>query len=233
MGNIYRPNTDYTLSTQVVGDNGKVAFIPKMTPTDTAGVPLPTGASATTAMFAKLVNNGNIGGGNATYAVTGTAYGAYATPTDTLTITGSASKIIIVTDFWMAAGATAATLMTFFYTKRSTANTGGTATNPAGIPHDSTNAAATAVVNLYTAAPTPGTSLGDVHLVTSSASALTNVPSLFSLFLGNGLDAPRQMTDLRQPVTLRGVNESLSMNLKGVALPTGFTANYGLRWVEV
>lgn len=37
MGNIYRPSADYSLATQVVGDNGKVAFIQSVQATDAAG----------------------------------------------------------------------------------------------------------------------------------------------------------------------------------------------------
>lgn len=39
MGNIYKPNVDYTLATQVVGDNGKVAFIPSYQLVNSSGVP--------------------------------------------------------------------------------------------------------------------------------------------------------------------------------------------------
>lgn len=38
MGNLYRPNVDYTLATQVVGDNQKVAFIPSFQQVDATGV---------------------------------------------------------------------------------------------------------------------------------------------------------------------------------------------------
>lgn len=37
MGNLYRLSVEYNLADQVVGDNGKVAFIPSFKPTDAAG----------------------------------------------------------------------------------------------------------------------------------------------------------------------------------------------------
>lgn len=207
--------------------------IPAFVPVGSDGLERPTGATPATAPFSKIANNANIGGGNPTYVATGVGYGGYATPTDMLTIVGSASKTILITNIYIGAQATAGTLMTFYLTKRSTANAGGTATQPAIIPHDSTNPAASAVVNLYSAAPTPGTALGDIHLATVSATVMTNAAALFGTFVGVARDGARQMTDLRQPVILRGVGESLSVNLKGAAIPAGFVMNYIVEWVEI
>lgn len=133
----------------------------------------------------------------------------------------------------MLGNATAATYLPTFFTKRSSANTGGTPTALTAVPHDSMNAAATAVVNTYAAAPTTGTLVGDVHLSASSVSALTNASGVAGLFVGNGRDAVRQVGDLRQPIILRGAAECLSVNLKGVALPSGFVAAFIFEWIEV
>lgn len=40
MGNVYHPNADWSLATQVVGDNGRVAFIPSFQQVDSAGAPV-------------------------------------------------------------------------------------------------------------------------------------------------------------------------------------------------
>lgn len=92
--------------------------------------------------------------------------------------------------------------------KRSTANTGGTATNPAAVPLDSTNGAATATVSAYTANPTLGTSLGLIHAN--------------KLLLGvSGADQPQSIAfnfdhdGKTQGVYLRGTSEGLCVNLNG------------------
>lgn len=176
--------------------------------------------------------NGAVSSNSSTYYASGTAYTAYATPTDMLTLVGSATKTIIIISAIMQINTTAAGTQTLFFAKRSTANTGGTATNPTAIPLDSANSAATAVLSLYTAAPTPGTLVGNVGLANSTTTIVTSGGGVFT-FSSTGIkDAPRLIGDFRQPVTLRGVAESFSMNWAGAALPTGFTATWQIEWIE-
>ncbi len=168
-----------------------------------------------------------VGSSNSTYRAVGTGYAAYATPTDMLVIRGSASKTVIVTALSMQIQSTAAALQTIYFVKRSTANTGGTATQPTPIPLDSANAAATAVVDLYTAAPTTGTLVGNILIVLASSSGLT---------AGGAAVSPNTastIVDLRQPIVLRGIEESLGFNYNGAALTTGFVATWYAEWIEI
>lgn len=231
MGNIYRPNTDYTLATQVVGDNGKVAFIPSFQAVGTTGTPI-GGGSATSPSFSQLVNAKGQSSGAATYVSRFTAYAGYATPTDMFTITGAAGKTILVTAAAMNIQATAGAPAVLSLVKRSTANTGGTATNPAAIPYDSQNAAASATLNLYTAAPTPGTAVGTLVDIYATTAALTASPIAFSLVAASRVPATT-VVDLRQPITLRGTGEVLAMNWGGNALPAGFVASGYFEWAEI
>lgn len=166
----------------------------------------------------------------ATYSISGTGYPAYATPTDLLIIRGSASKIVRVINMRMLVHTTAAALHFFQYLKRSTANTGGTSTSPAGIPWDSGDAAATAVLNLYTAAPTTGTSLGALSSQYLTSTVPTSVPGLAQTA---GVSTTIfQVTNFIKPVTLRGVAESFCINYAGAALPAGFAAQWDVTWTE-
>lgn len=201
---------------------------------DTAGNAI--GGTAATAPFAKLTNNANIGAGNATYRATGTGYAAYATPTDMLTISGSASKTVIITALNIAPSATAATVGTFYWIKRSAANTGGTAAAQTAVPFDSADAPASAVVNLYSVIPSGlGAAVGNVGIAVASINAATGVPAAYG-YIGstaNGVPAsPTMVIDLRKPITLRA-GEFLALNYNGAALPAGFTSTWSVEWAEV
>lgn len=181
-----------------------------------------------------LATAGGIPAGSPTYTVVGTAYGAYATPTDMITIRGAAGKTIAVTALMIAPRATAAALATFRWIKRSTLNTGGTATNPTPIKHDSTDAAAVAQIDVYTAAPTLGTSDGAIGIIilsqpaTTSAHSWFNFPAVTNISItGDAISA----ADIRKPIILHE-NEMLCINLNGDALAAGFTAEYMVKWIE-
>lgn len=185
-----------------------------------------TGLGDTGATVPRVVLAGNR---SATYAVTGTGYTAYATPTDMLVIKGSASKTIAILAMTLRVNTTTAGLQTVFWIKRSAADTGGTLTNPTPIPYDSANAAATAVVELYTAAPTLGAAVGTIAYHSAATAVLTGAPGLF-LMTNNALQG--NAITLTQPITLRGVAEELAINWNGAALPGGFTAQYDIEWIE-
>src|SRR5258708_14771514 len=94
-------------------------------------------------------------GWKATYTYTISATAPYATPTDWVVIRGSSTKTIRVVHIEHSGVATAATAGNIILIKKHTiANTAGTSTNPAFIKHDSNDPAATALVLLYTVAPT-------------------------------------------------------------------------------
>ena len=172
--------------------------------------------------------------GAATYRVGGGGYGAYATPTDLIGIRGSATKTVVVTALHLRMNSTASAINVLSLIKRSTANTSGTLTNPAGIPVDSTQAAATAVVDLYTAAPTTGTSLGNVMVDHVQSAALPNNGGIIGLVVpSTGIPQnPVMLADSRRPIVLRGVNESLYLNYAGAAIPGGWVAMWNVEWFE-
>jgi hypothetical protein len=141
---------------------------------------------------------------------------------DTLVITGSATKTVRVTRISFSGTATAAEDVDVTVIKRSTADTGGTGTAQTIAPHDSANAAATAVVTLYTAAPTPGTSVGTVRAAKLFAS-VTGTPAVYT---------PIPPWDFgfgpKQGIVLRGVAQQVAINLSAAA--GSFDAD--IEWTE-
>lgn len=179
----------------------------------------------------KIVGMNGVGAGNPTYRATVTGYGGYATPTDLINIAGSASKTVIVTGITLQIQSTAAALQTLYFIKRSTANTGGTPTSLTAIPLDSTNAAATAVLSTYAAAPTLGSAVGNVLILQAASVVATAAPA--GAGLNNLVATSVSASDLRQGVVLRGVAESLSVNYNGGALTVGLAITAIIEWIEV
>lgn len=137
---------------------------------------------------------------------------AAATATDIARLSGSATARIEVTKVIIGGVQTTAGLVKVDLVKRSTANTGGTATTPAAVPHDSADAAASAVVSVYTANPSAlGTAVGTVrsHRVPVGASTGATSPVVFDF----GKDG--------KPIVLTGVAEGLSVNLAGATVTGG------------
>lgn len=150
----------------------------------------------------------------ATYAVAAVGLAPAATATDIFEIAGSGTKTIKVWGIQISGTATAAGAYDIVVLKRSTANTGGTSTTPALVTHDSNDAAATAVVKAYTVNPTTGTLVGNVKVVkatvTTAAGAIPNVPTFINFAQG-----------AEKPIVLRGVAQSLCINLNGVTMTGG------------
>lgn len=225
---------------------GKVG-IDQTTPGTTNGVQvnasaLPTGAATAANQTATQKTIGStvadrtmpIGGGGfssqlSSYRYTANGYTAYTTPTDLFCLSGSASKTVYVTMFGQAGNATAATLETTYFIKRSAANTGGTSTTPTPVSIDSTNAAATAVMTVYTAAPSLGTAVGTLAIVTFNFAALT-APGTFSNIYT--FATTEGLNTYQQPITLRGTSESLCANFNGAAWPLGGTDLITVEWTE-
>lgn len=164
------------------------------------------------------------------YIVTAAGYTAYATPTDLICISGSATKTVAVTQLYLGIQSTSAAMQSIYFVKRSTANSGGTSTTPTPITYDSSRSAATAVVTVYTAAPTTGNAVGNVRVMLSLSTVLTAAPNVFSLS-AQGIPTATRSTP-QTPIILRGTAESLCANYNGAALTSGFTATYGVEWVE-
>jgi hypothetical protein len=161
-----------------------------------------------------------------TYAISATA--PYATPTDWVTIRGSATKLVKIVQVVFSGVATAATTIVFTFRVHTTANTAGTSTNPAAIQHDSADPAATGLVLLYTVAPTisgsPGPLLETVHYdlaIPQAASAILTDRYIRDFGVGP-----------YQPIVLRGVAQEFSINFAAAAIPTGGLYDYSVTWTE-
>ena len=156
---------------------------------------------------------------DATYIFT-----ADAAATDIFTITGSTKRCNIlhasVTGIQTTASVIKAVLL-----KRSTANTGGTATTVTSVPIDSDNAAATATVRAYTANPTTGTLVGIIqydYLFTPDNA--TNKGSGVSGFLTNERNGI--------PCAVLHNGEVIAINLDGQTV-SGNSFACHIRWEEV
>jgi hypothetical protein len=136
-----------------------------------------------------------------------------ATTTDFFTIQGSATKLVTVTEMsCIGSVLTTATNPDVLIIKRSTANLTGTSTSPTGVPVDSSSAAATAVVKAYTVNPgTLGTAVGTIRAVKFPLPVLPTANLLLVRWQFG--DSP-----FEQPVTLRGVAQTLAISGNGVAL---------------
>jgi hypothetical protein len=139
---------------------------------------------------------------------------------DILIINGSATKTVRVTRMSFGGTATAAADMDVTVIKRSTANTAGSAVT--ATPHDSANAAASAVVQSYTAAPTPGAAVGTpVRSAKSFIATATTAPIIQEWNFGNGP---------KQGVVLRGVAQGLAINVSATQI--GALYDMDVEWTE-
>lgn len=140
-----------------------------------------------------------------------------ATPTDVLTLCGSATKTIFVHRVQVTADANGASVFDFYLYKRTAANTGGTSTAQTLASLDSTNAASTATASLYSANPaTLGAGVlinGDHYEIPATTGTAYYSPPWAEDFGVRGTQA----------VVLRGTAQCLALNLNGQALPAGFS----------
>lgn len=143
------------------------------------------------------------------------------TPTDVFTITGSNTKIIKIRSISFSCTQTNNTVRDVLVIKRSTANTGGTSTASAAVPHDSLFAAATASVLSYTANPTLGTAVGTI-LADKIQYPATNEKVSF---------AQARPFELQYPIVLRSTSEVIAVNLNAVT-SAGALCNGNVRWTE-
>jgi hypothetical protein len=153
-----------------------------------------------------------------------------ASATDLFTITGSATRTVRIKRITVSGTRTTHTWTDVILLRRSTSNTGGTSTAPTIASHDLNNAPATAVCRAYTANPTAlGTSVGNLRAgnfsmpVAVPTNAQGNGPGhrLEWLFGENG----------GQPVVLRGVSQSIAINLNGQTV-SGGAFHISVEWTE-
>lgn len=174
------------------------------------------------------VNNAPVDGTNATYSASVT--GLVGVAGDILVINPSAAalssgaqpqKIIRITQITFSGTATAASDLALSVIMRSTADTAGTVV--ASTPLDSRDGPATAVVQSYTAAPTPGTQIGTPIRV-ANYYANTTAAALATVQYWDFGTGPKRCPTLWLPA------QTLAINI-GATL-TGAAYNIDIGWTE-
>lgn len=157
-----------------------------------------------------------------------------ATPTDLVTIFGSASKIVRVSAICIGTTNTATGSQEFFLTKRSSANTGGTFVAGTPVNADSTDAVATAIIGHYTAnAATLGTAVGNIN-IRRVASPAAKPASFAGIVQDTTFNLLEIITDLglTKRLILNGIAQGLCINFAGAALVAGQTHIWNIIWTE-
>lgn len=160
-----------------------------------------------------------------TYSATAAAFTPAASATDVFTITGSATKTVIIKKIRVSGSTTSgsAIKLTTNLIRRSTVDTGGTRVAATVIPNDTNNAAGTATVGHYTANPTLGTAVGTVR---SIHNGITNTGM-------SGGDVVFELGDNdHQGITLRGTTQQLAVNFNSTTI-TGGIISISVEWVEI
>lgn len=164
----------------------------------------------------------NTEGTKTTYSTSTLAFTPAATATDFFTLVGSSTKTVRVTRVTVSGIATSAATNDVQLVKRTTANSGGTATQPTICQHDSNDAAPTAVANLYSANPTLGSGAGAPRgqkLNLGAAGAAGVVVWDFTTRNSKGM-------------VLRGTTQLLALNWSGNAVPSGTSLSLDIEWTE-
>jgi len=170
-----------------------------------------------------------------TFAVSNTFTPA-ATPTDLVTIFGSASKTIRVIKFEIITTNTAAGSQTYSLIKRSAVNTTGTFVAGTVVSLDSTDGISSTATNVghYTAnASALGAAIGT--LITKRVASPVLVPGSFAGVMpdaGIDLIASLVSNGLNKPITLSGTGQGLCLNFGGAALVAGQVHAYNIVWTE-
>lgn len=162
----------------------------------------------------------------ATYVCATPKFTPIASATDIWQMYGSASKTIKILKLEVMYSASSASYSDFFVIKRSTANSGGTATTPTICPLDSAFAAATGVVKYYASGsnPTTGTTVSNVA---AAALAPIYIAGTTTGVMGNAYHV-LYSADTGGALVLRGTGEGIVVNLNGATL--GGTGPYvGIR----
>jgi len=160
-----------------------------------------------------------------TYSAALIAYTPYAAPQDIVGLAGSASKQVRVLRFAVSGRATSANQLDVQLVKRSSADTGGTPSALAAVVHDSNDAAASAAVTSYGAAPSPGTLVGAIRAqqinLSAAGSGGAAVPVEFDFGTVND-----------KSIVLNSASEGLYLNLNGATMPGGTVLNVFVEWSE-
>lgn len=161
----------------------------------------------------------------ATYSFAIIGFIPAATPTDIFTVVGNATTVVRISRIQITGVATAASEMDVQLVKRTAANSGGTATQPAICLHDSGEAAPQAVLNQYGANPA-GLGAGiafRAQKLALPAPGGTAQPVVWEFPAGrNGRE-----------VFLRGAVQALAINMNGGTVPAGCSLDIEIEWTEV
>jgi hypothetical protein len=169
----------------------------------------------------------SIEGTKATYSAGIGAFTGSAASADFFVIQGSATKTVRVRRIIVSGFADTPDIIQLLVVRRSTTNTGGTPTVLTNVSHDSTNAAATAVVAVYAAAPTQGTLVGAIRGYQLSLGAPAGPAHQLVIEAGDVGG---------QSFVLRGTGELLTLNLNGATalstLAPGHNLAIYIEWTE-
>lgn len=162
-----------------------------------------------------------------TYAASWAAFTPAATPTNILSITGSATKTIRILRIGISATQTTAGIINVQLNKLSSALTGGTPVAPTGIvPFDSASPAATATPRTYSANTTGGGAV-----VGFIKNVKLTVPVVAVLGAAQNEYVFDFTKNYSQDVVIRGTSEVVSLTLLGVTL-TGGSISIWVEWTE-
>jgi hypothetical protein len=160
------------------------------------------------------------------YNVAVTDLAVAASATDIFCINGSATRTIYISNMYISGSATGNNKANIQFYKRSTADTGGSSTNPTIVPSDSRSPASSATVNAYTANPTTGTLIGLVrseHAVFPNDGTPTATGSILNVNFG--------VNNSGKLMILRGAAEGLCINLNGETIAGG-VVHITASWIE-
>lgn len=160
----------------------------------------------------------------ATYGAGVPGFNPAANPTDIITITGAAGRLVRVKSISLSALSSATGNTRINLIRRSAANTGGTFATVIGCPHDIDDGPPSAVVRTYTVNPAAlGTQVGILHtgrlLFPQTPTQLTPVSWQWTWINDKA-------------ITLRGVNDILAVSMGGDATPTSGAIDIDLLWTE-
>lgn len=162
-------------------------------------------------------------GTKATYSASVLNLAVAASATNIFTIEGSGTKTVRILKIVLSGIQTAAGNMTVILRKQLTADSSGTFSNPTMVPHDSSDAAATASLKAYTANPTTGALVGAVvskRITFPGAASAYDPPTSFYEVDGSA-----------KALVLRGTGQGVAVSFNGVSL-TGGSVNLTVTWTE-
>lgn len=156
---------------------------------------------------------------SATYAVSASPVTPVASASDIFTITGSATKTVVIKRITISGAATLQGSYIIALVKRTAADTGGTSAAQILVPLDSNDVAATTTVLSYSANPVTASALATLQttilpLGVVSGGATTNAPLILDFSIGN-----------IKAIYLHGTSQVLAINGQQITAPSGTILN--------